>query len=172
MKYYLKSKYHSTRCRCRQEHMHDSKGEAGYCNDLALRVKAADLAEYEIQKKFELHGRDGKRVSNHYVDFLLTDFDNKQEVHEYKGFATELWKLKKALFEHEYPEIPYIVIYISDKRTMKTTTINITPEMSKVKSEISEIYSWDECAMEGLRQFKLAKDRALYDKVNKVFNRT
>jgi len=91
--------------------MHDSKGEAGYCNDLALRVIAGDLAEYVIQKRFELHGKNSKKVCNHYVDFLLTDFDGKQEVHEYKGVKTALWKLKKALFEHEYPNIPYIVIY-------------------------------------------------------------
>lgn len=54
---------------------------------------------------------------------------------------------------------------------MKTTTINITPGMNKMKSEISEIYTWDECAEEGLRQFKLAKDRALYERANKIFKR-
>jgi len=108
---YRRNKYHSDRCRCNQGHMHDSRGEAAYCNDLELRVKAADLAEYKTQVTFPLHGKDGKHVCNHRVDFLLTDFDGKQEVHEFKGFSTDLWKLKKALFEHEYPEIPYIVIY-------------------------------------------------------------
>jgi hypothetical protein len=42
---------------------------------------------------------------------LVHHFDGRKEVHEYKGVATEVWKLKKALFENEYPDIPYIVIY-------------------------------------------------------------
>ncbi|MCP3683572.1 MAG: DUF1064 domain-containing protein [bacterium] len=113
MQRYQKNKYHAKRCRCNSNHMHDSKGEAGYCNDLLLRQKAGDLADFQTQVKFELHGVNGKRVSNHYPDFLLTDFDGKQEIHEYKskGTVTELWKLKKALCEIEYPDIPYIVIW-------------------------------------------------------------
>ena len=108
---YRKNKYRNTRCRCNAEHMHDSKGEAGYCNDLALQVKAGIIEKYESQKRFELHGKNGKTISRHYVDFLVHFFDGRKEVHEYKGFCTEVWKLKKALFEAEYPEIPYIVIY-------------------------------------------------------------
>jgi len=91
--------------------MHDSKGEAGYCNDLALQVLSGDIMKYESQKRFELHDKNGKTISRHFVDFLVHHFDGKTEVHEYKGVATELWKLKKAIFEGEYPDIPYIVIY-------------------------------------------------------------
>jgi hypothetical protein len=113
MQYYLKNKYGNKRCRCNLDHNHDSRGEAGYCNDLQLREKAGDLAEFETQKRFDMHGKDGRKVCSHYVDFLLTDFDGKQEVHEYKskGTVTTTWKLKKALFEAEYPDIPYIVIW-------------------------------------------------------------
>ena len=111
MQLYHKNKYHAQKCRCLNEHMHDSKGEAAYCDGLYFQVKSGDLMEYEVQKRFDLHGINGKKVAAHYVDFLLTDFNNKQEVHEYKGVQTQLWKLKKALFEHEYPNIPYIVIY-------------------------------------------------------------
>ena len=114
MQSYQKNKYKAKRCRCNQNHVHDSRGEAGYCNDLALRVKAADLCEYEVQKTFHLHDKNGKKISSHRPDFLLTDFDGNQEIHEYKGYTTELWKLKKALFETEYPHIPYIVIWHKD----------------------------------------------------------
>lgn len=111
--YYQKSKYRNKRCRCNDGHMHDSKGEAGYCNDLALQVKAAVIEKYESQKRFDLHGKDGKKVASHYVDFLIHHFDGRKEVHEYKskGTVTAVWKLKKALFEQEYPDIPYIVIW-------------------------------------------------------------
>ena len=108
---YRRNKYSNKRCRCNANHMHQSKGEAGYCNDLALQVKAGVIEKYESQKKFELHDLKGKRISNHFVDFLVHHFDGKKEIHEYKGVATEIWKLKKALTEAEYPEYPYIVIY-------------------------------------------------------------
>jgi hypothetical protein len=108
---YQQSKYRSKRCLCNQGHMHDSKGEAGYCNDLELQVKAGVHHSYEVQVRFDLHGRNGKKVCAHYVDFLVYDFDGGKEVHEYKGVATDLWKLKKALFEYEYTDIPYNVIY-------------------------------------------------------------
>lgn len=111
MIYYQKSKYKSKRCRCNQQHVHQSKGEAAYCNDLALRVLAGDLESYETQKTFPLYDKNGKKISSHRPDFLLTNFDGTREVHEFKGYQTELWKLKKALFESNYPDIPYIVIY-------------------------------------------------------------
>lgn len=107
---YRKSKYRSVRCRCNDGHMHDSKGEAGYCNDLQLQVKASVIEKFESQKTYPLHSN-GKKICSHRVDFLIHHFDGKKEVHEYKGFPTEIWKLKKALFEIEYPEIPYIVIW-------------------------------------------------------------
>jgi len=113
---YRKNKYRNVRCRCNANHMHDSKGEAGYCNDLALQVKAAVIMKYESQIRFDLHGKDGKKVGAHYVDFLIHHFDGKKEVNEYKGVKTSVWKLKKALFESEYPEIPYIVIRHKAKR--------------------------------------------------------
>lgn len=108
---YEKNKYGAKRCRCMNNHMHDSKGEAGYCNDLTLRTKAGDIAEFEIQKTFILHDKNGKRISAHRVDFVVTYFNGKKEIHEYKGCQTEIWKLKKRLTEVEYPEIPYIVIW-------------------------------------------------------------
>ena len=110
---YQKNKYRNKRCRCNDGHMHDSKGEAGYCNDLALQVKAGVIEKYESQKGFDLHGKDGKKVARHYVDFLIHHFDGKKEVHEYKskGTVTSVWRLKKALFESEYQDIPYIVIW-------------------------------------------------------------
>jgi N-acetylglucosamine-6-phosphate deacetylase len=108
---YRKNKYHNKRCRCNANHIHQSKGEAGYCNDLALQVKAGVIEKYESQKKFEICDNEGKHISNHFVDFLVHHFDGKKEIHEYKGVATELWKLKMALTKSQYPDIPYIVIY-------------------------------------------------------------
>ena len=108
--YYQKNKYRNVRCRCNENHMHDSRGEAGYCNNLQLQVKSGDIMKFESQKKFDLHFNN-KKISSHIVDFLVHHFDGKIEVHEYKGKATDVWKLKRAHFEAEYPDIPYIVIW-------------------------------------------------------------
>ena len=73
MQYYQKSKYGSRWCRCINGHNHQSRGEAGYCNDLTLQQKAGVFEKYESQKRFELHGKNGKKISNHYVDFLIKE---------------------------------------------------------------------------------------------------
>ena len=110
---YQKNKYRAKRCRCNQNHVHHSRGEAAYCNDLALELKAGEFAVYETQVAFELHAVNGKKVAVHYVDFLVTGFDGKKEIREFKtkGTVTPVWKLKMALCEYEYPDIPYIVIW-------------------------------------------------------------
>jgi hypothetical protein len=71
------------------------------------------IKDYKSQKSYPLHGKDGKTVCTHYVDFLVTNNDGSIEVHEFKsrGTVTLLWKLKKALFESEYPDIPYTVVW-------------------------------------------------------------
>ncbi|MFA5659607.1 MAG: DUF1064 domain-containing protein [Oscillospiraceae bacterium] len=102
-------KYGNKSCSCNQGHLHDSHGEAGYCNELALMQKAGEIKGYEIQRTFDLNVN-GKKVCGHRVDFLVTNKEGKEEVHEFKGFATAEWNIKRKLFEAIYPEIEYIVI--------------------------------------------------------------
>ncbi len=89
---------------------YDSKGEAGLAYELAMELKAGLLKEIQPQKTFELRGLNGKLVARHRVDFLVTLPDGSQEVREFKGFATEIWRIKRELFLDNYPLIPYIVI--------------------------------------------------------------
>lgn len=112
-----KNKYGAKKCRCNLNHIHDSAFEANYCNELLLRQKAGDIAEFETQKKFDLHTPDGKKVCAHYPDFLITMFDGRQYVDECKskGTVRPEWKIKKALFEYEYPDINYNVIWMKSK---------------------------------------------------------
>ena len=128
---YQKNKYRSIRCRCAQEHMHDSKGEAGYCNSLQSLVDSGDIAGYKTQVSFDLHGRDGKKIATHRVDFLPEFFDGHLEVHEYKGFQTDIWTLKKALFEHEYHDIPYVVIYHKESKRRNWTSREVKTYLKK-----------------------------------------
>ena len=93
---------------CRQGHSHDSCDEAEYCNKLELLCKAGHIKEYKQQVTYDLKVN-GHKICGHRVDFLVTNPDDSIEVHEFKGFATQLWVLKKKLFEAVYPEIPYLV---------------------------------------------------------------
>jgi len=108
-KFFKHNKYKNKRCLCKQNHKHDSRAEARYCDMLALLKKAKEIKDYEIQKTFPLKFN-GEKITSHRVDFLVTTKNGKQEVREYKGFATKEWKIKKRMFEVLYPDIPYIVI--------------------------------------------------------------
>lgn len=96
-------------CRCEQGHIHHSRGEAGWCNLVEARKRTGEIKDYEIQKKVELSAY-GKHIANMYVDFWITGSDGSQWVEEFKGFATEVWRLKHAFFKVQYPEVEYKVV--------------------------------------------------------------
>jgi len=104
-----RNKYNAKSCKCNQGHLHDSRGEAGYCNQLALLKKAGEILDYSIQRTFHLEVN-GKTVCQHRVDFWVEGPGGNFEVHEFKGFATREWNLKRKLFEALYPDIPYYVV--------------------------------------------------------------
>lgn len=103
------NKYNARTCKCLSGHIHDSRGEANYCNRLLADVQDRKIKDYEIQKCIRIYVA-GKHICNHYVDFLVTLNNGAQEYREYKGFSTQTWAIKKKLIDAIYPEIPYIVI--------------------------------------------------------------
>ncbi len=105
------NKFSNTSSRCNQEHSHDSIGEAQYCNSLELLKRAKEIRSFKIQQSYDMTVN-GKTICKHIVDFLVTNKEGKVEVHEVKGFATNVWNLKRKLFEALYPSIPYIVIKV------------------------------------------------------------
>ena len=109
------NKYSNKNCTCNLGHIHDSRAEARYCDELTLRLKAGEIEEVRYQVKYDLKAN-GEHVTNHIVDFVVTFPDGNIEVHEYKGFATEVWKLKMKLFEANFPTIPYIVVRGTHKK--------------------------------------------------------
>ena len=94
---------------------YDSKHEASVAQEVDLLIKSGGVLKSEPQKTFPLYGRNGGRVCNHRVDFLLTFKDGHQEVWEAKGFPTSVWQLKLKLFEDNYPDILYYVITPRDR---------------------------------------------------------
>ena len=114
-------KYKNKKCTCNQNHVHKSRGEAGYCDQLFLEWKAGEFKDYEVEKQFDLTFPGGGKICAHKPDFLIHHFDGSKEVREYKskGTVTQLWKLKKALFQFCYPDIPYNVIWHKKTRWSK-----------------------------------------------------
>jgi len=111
IRFFKKTKYGSKRTKCFQGHNHPSQLEAGYCDQLQMLKNNGDIAEVTYQHKFELRVN-GVLICSHYPDFLVQRNAKKAEyeIHECKGFETDIWRIKKRLFEAIYPEIPYIVI--------------------------------------------------------------
>jgi len=105
-----KSKYKNESCQCLLLHIHRSRGEARYCNQLRILHRAGKIKDFEPEYRIELKV-DGIPVCNHYIDWRVTLNNGKYEFREYKGFTTAIWKLKRALTQVLYPEIPYIVIW-------------------------------------------------------------
>ena len=105
-------KYKNVTCRCHNGHQHDSRGEAEYCDTLNLLKKKGEIKDYETQVTFPLEVN-GHTICKHRVDFLITNKDGEQEVHEYKGgkiTETAVWNIKRKLFEALIEDIAYVVV--------------------------------------------------------------
>jgi hypothetical protein len=107
--YFRRTKYHNKSCRCRAGHYHQSVLEANYCDQLALLVKAGEILSYEGQVRYEFNVG-GVHICDHLVDFVVKTKEGKDEVHEVKGFQTDVWRIKYKLFKALYPDTAYHII--------------------------------------------------------------
>ena len=99
-----------------------SKFEAQHAEALDLQRKADNPRErvVEVEPQFkvsiDIEGADGKtrHITNYYVDFRVTFADGHVELHEVKGYETEVWRLKALLLEAVYlpqnPDTEYVVV--------------------------------------------------------------
>ena len=96
---------------CRQGHKHDSIKESQYCDQLELLRKSGEIKEYQTQVRFDLCVN-GQKVCGIIPDFVVTENDGAQKVHEVKSYITmtDAWNIKRKLFESLFPLIEYIVI--------------------------------------------------------------
>jgi len=86
-----------------------SKKEAAYAAELELLKKAGEIKDYKCQHKLSLDV-DGFHICNYYVDFLVINKDGEEELHEVKGFQTQLWRLKWKLTEAIYSDLYKLVL--------------------------------------------------------------
>ena len=89
----------------------DSKKEARRYQDLLYLQKSGYIENLELQKPFELQPsfkKNGKtiRAITYIADFYYFDIlENKWVVEDTKGVRTDVYKLKKKLFEYKYPKL-------------------------------------------------------------------
>lgn len=89
----------------------DSKKEMNRYRELKLLEKAGLIRELELQPAFLLiptFKKNGKtyRKTTYIADFKYFDVElGKYIVEDTKGFRTDLYKLKKKLFEYQYKEL-------------------------------------------------------------------
>jgi hypothetical protein len=98
---------------------YDSKLEATVAEEIDLLIRAKQVVKVEPQKTLVLYGKNGGRICTHRVDFLLTFKDGHQEFWEAKGYATDIWRIKRELTIDNYPEIPYVVITARETKVYK-----------------------------------------------------
>lgn len=110
MNKFTKNKYGAKKCDCLHGHTHASKGESRCCNLLISAFPDSDIAN---QKRYTLKVN-GIKISVHIPDFTITHKNGLIEIYEFKGMATEVWKLKYKIFRAIYPDIPYYIITKDD----------------------------------------------------------
>lgn len=101
------NKYGANHAMCCQGHVHDSKKEAQRCNELHLLMRAKQISNLEIQKKYELvparkyTGMANERAVTYIADFVYME-NGKLVVEDCKGYRTKEYIIKRKLFKDKY----------------------------------------------------------------------
>lgn len=86
----------------------DSKKEGEYYQKLKTLEKEGKIKNLELQKEYELQpsfkiNNKTRRKTTYRADFsYITTEDDKIHVVDVKGFRTEVYRLKKKMFEYKY----------------------------------------------------------------------
>ena len=95
----------------------DSQLEANRWYELKLLQRAKQIKDLRRQIRFELqpsYKKNGKTIQsiNYIADFVYYDINKKKFiVEDTKGYKTEIYKLKKKIFEYKYPELEITEIF-------------------------------------------------------------
>lgn len=94
----------------------DSKRESNRYIELKLLERCGKIQDLELQHQFELQPsfrKNGKtiRAITYVADFTYFDLETMRNVVEdVKGYKTEVYKLKKKMFEFQYPNLTIIEV--------------------------------------------------------------
>ena len=94
----------------------DSKKESKRYCELKLLERSGKIKHLELQHKFELQPsfkKNGKtiRAITYVADFTYFDLETmRYVVEDVKGYKTEVYKLKKKMFEYQCPNLTIIEV--------------------------------------------------------------
>ncbi len=85
----------------------DSQAEANYYCQLKILKRSNQIKDFKLQPKYLLQPSfklDNKTIrAIHYIaDFEIEHNDSSIEIIDVKGYKTEVYRLKKKLFEYKY----------------------------------------------------------------------
>jgi hypothetical protein len=109
------SKYGNKKCRG-----FHSKGEANRFNELKIMEKAGEIKNIRTQVKYVLldkipprwNNLKGQREISYMADFVYNDCKtNRDIVEDYKGYQTDVYKLKKKMLLARYPDMDFREVY-------------------------------------------------------------
>ena len=90
-------------------HVFSSKAEARRYLQLLLMEKAGEISGLRLQPEYELIPSFKKNNKTYRKTVYIADFEYKENgrivVEDVKGFSTDVYKLKKKMFEYKYPEL-------------------------------------------------------------------
>ena len=104
----VKAKYGNIKTEVDGHHF-DSKKEAEFYVELKMREKAGEVSDIILQPRYELQeafSKNGKRYRKieYVADFQYTENGIKRVV-DVKGMKTQVYKLKRKMFEHKYEDL-------------------------------------------------------------------
>lgn len=94
----------------------DSKREGNRYCELKLLEKAGKIKDLQLQHQFELQPsfkKNGKtiRAITYVADFTYLDLEKMRiVVEDVKGFKTDVYMLKRKLFEFKFPELTIVEV--------------------------------------------------------------
>jgi hypothetical protein len=114
----------------------DSIIESRFYILLLKSAKAKKIKSFELQKEFVLQPAFKKnnqtiRKISYFADFVVHGIDGKTDVIDVKGIETDVFKIKKKLFEYVYPNLN-LVCYKYIAKDKKWCTSN---EYAKLKKQ-------------------------------------
>ena len=97
----------------------DSKKEADYYIHLKLLKKAGEIKDIGLQQRFVLQPgfeKNGVKYQpiTYIADFVIINNDGTTEVVDVKSsktFKTQVYRIKKKMFEYKYPELTIKEVY-------------------------------------------------------------
>ena len=104
------SYYNTNKCEY-NGHLYDSKFEAGYAQELDLRLKAKEIKKWETQKTLDMVVN-GYKICTYRIDFIVYYHDGTIEYVETKGWASPLFRFKWKVFEALYSDLPNVKILL------------------------------------------------------------